>query len=389
MLHAAVRDHSKSSVASSSGRDPVKTTLMTRRMRWCVQFALSATLVAATCSLMPWSDRAVLADGRSGSIAAEDAHSVTLRIGGANLNVNRSLLQSRVRGLRSLVAALRMKCVLVALSIHLILVVLLSWRWHILLQSAGVSVCVLETLHWNLQATAADAIGLGQVGYEAYRAALAAPQAGWAKACLVQIQEKILGVSALVGMAILGFVLIRHRAIQLPELGVRCGSSLAVGLIVLLVLALVATRLRRRAVRWAELWNRTHSFLRSTWQSLVGMRKLPVATVTALGLSAMAQLAIVAFYRILAMALGYDLPLSIWIAVVPVVGLLTALPLTVSGIGVFEAVMIALLTACSPLQTSDVLAICALHRFMAIPIRALVLVALIMPSKPRNFGRSS
>jgi len=104
----------------------------------------------------------------------------------------------------------------------------------------------------------------------------------------------------------------------------------------------------------------------------------------AFAMSLLLQLLLVVCYQCLALALGFHVSLPTWLAVVPVVGLLVALPITVAGIGVFEASMVALLTATTTLQSGEVLVLCALHRLMALPTRGLIVLALLIPARDRR-----
>ncbi|GIK17637.1 MAG: hypothetical protein BroJett003_26010 [Planctomycetota bacterium] len=110
----------------------------------------------------------------------------------------------------------------------------------------------------------------------------------------------------------------------------------------------------------------------------------------AFAVSLLLQLLLVVCYQCLALALGFHVSLPTWLAVVPVVGLLVALPITIAGIGVFEASMVALLTSCTTLQPGEVLVLCALHRLMmALPTRGLIVLALLIPARDRRSAAGS
>lgn len=347
-----------------------------------VRWSLIIAVVVITLSLTPWHDRVTLLDGRRAVVVSDTPTSLRLCVNECEILASTNLVTSRVTGLCSILRRLDVRWLAVAICLGLTIPLMGGLRWLILLRQAGASASAQETIFWQCQALAADVVGIGQIGVEAYRMGLARKHIGWANALAVQVQDKCIGLLALIALALCGGMSLDWNNVSLPSFRLPTPSSMAMALIIGVVV--VAGFLIWRKGLTPKVFNHVRQFTQNLAALTTALARSPWLVSKAFAMSLLLQLLLVVCYQCLALALGFHVSFPTWLAIVPIVALLVALPITVAGIGVFEGSMVALLTACTTLQPSEVLVLCALHRLMALPTRGLIVLALLIPLRGRR-----
>ncbi len=154
------------------------------------------------------------------------------------------------------------------------------------------------------------------------------------------VTERILGAAALVLLALLGTLIFPTASeIRLAVLGLAAISALTA------LLCLIARR------RLASLAARDSRF-RSAAGAAVDLLDRPTSLALGLLASLAFQLASIALSYLTALALGIDLSFSACVALVPLVWLITLLPVSIGGIGLREA-SFALLLGTAGISTEE------------------------------------
>lgn len=268
---------------------------------------------------------------------------------------------------------------LAAVALWCLTTILVAWRWSLLLRTAG------ATLHWRpailllFRASVVGSLGLGQLGHEAYRTASVGSTTGYAKAVGVQVQERIVGLAALVLLAAIGWTSLAKpirtdiwAILQLPQ-EVRSSYLLWTPF------AFLAIALFGLFAHWRGFGSRMMAFFREAARASTLFARKPVAAAIAWCLSIGIHLCTVFSYFSLSEALRLNLTFETYLVAVPVVTLLLCLPISIAGIGVFEAAMLILLKHLAGVPANDVLALCVLSRVLSCFCQGLACWAFLIP----------
>lgn len=212
-------------------------------------------------------------------------------------------------------------------------------RWRILLETKGVRPSFGQLLKSYLSAIFFNNLLPSTVGgdtlrvYDSWRFG-----AGRAGAVAVIGVDRLLGILALLSLAILAFLLTPTVVSELPLLSLWLGAG-AGGLLLISIFLLAPTtvisRLRSR------LGNILPGRFRATGarasNAFRELRESPRATARALGLSFMLQLNVILHFFFIALALGLDVPLPGFVLVIPLALAVMAIPISVNAIGLRES----------------------------------------------------
>ncbi|MCK4596495.1 flippase-like domain-containing protein [bacterium] len=233
---------------------------------------------------------------------------------------------------------------LVALFVYTATIVLISWRWRLLLvsQQAGVPFGRLLSLYF---------IGFffnnflpSSIGGDIYRAMGAGQENGRkavsAASVLVERLMGMLGVSAL---AILAVTLVVHQEAD----GYLRALVLGFGAIMILLLVLFFNRRTLKIMQILSgkisLWNLGQRLLRF-YEALTLYRKQKGVLALVFFISIGYQLMIVVFSYLVGFALDLGIPLRYFMLCVPVTVIISLVPISINGLGVRETGYVFLLS---------------------------------------------
>jgi glycosyltransferase 2 family protein len=221
--------------------------------------------------------------------------------------------------------------------------VTLSWvRWHLLIRALGISIRLVDTLKLGALGLALNFVSLGSIGGDFFKAIfLAHGQSGRrTEAVATVIIDRVVGLLTMMILAsggiLAGGVLEARsatlRAMCQTVLMVTIVSWSGVGLL-LAVPSLTGAGMRRRAEQIG--------FIGPTLARLLGAlqayREQKGVLLSAVGLSAMGAVGFISSYYLVAR--GLPLAQPTWtehFMIVPVSGLVAAIPITPSGLGTLE-----------------------------------------------------
>ena len=225
----------------------------------------------------------------------------------------------------------------VALLVYLSTVVLISWRWQLLLVSQKVSLSFgrLVTLYFigfffnNFLPTS--------IGGDIYRALGAGQSSGRrATAAASVLVERLMGMLAVSALAILAAVVVVRRS---ADGNVR-GLTLGFGVVVMVLMAIFFHRrafsLLEKLIRRISLWGLEERLLRLYDAVNMFQRNKGILAV-AFFLSLAYQLLIVVFSFLVGRALGLAIPLRYFLLCVPFTVIISLIPISINGLGVRES----------------------------------------------------
>ena len=224
-----------------------------------------------------------------------------------------------------------------ALLVYLATVVLISWRWQILLasQKVGISFGRLVRLYFigfffnNFLPTS--------IGGDIYRVLGAGRHSGRrATVAASVLVERLMGMLAVSTLAILAAVVVVR---QLADGGVQW-LTLGFGVIMLTLMAVFFHRrtfgLAERLTRRISLWGLEGKLLR-LYDALNMFKQRRSALLMVFFLSLAYQLLIVLFSFLVGRALGLAIPLRYFLLCVPFTVIISLVPISINGLGVRES----------------------------------------------------
>lgn len=150
--------------------------------------------------------------------------------------------------------------------------------------------------------------------------------------------DRIIGVLAMLPFFLVGGLLGRELlAVVAPDLSWQLsGAQLGLGLLVLVGGTAAALLLYRRSQRIRRLVAESSELLRRLSRSPSLLAQVAIWGVVVQGTYVAAWMAIAA-------GLGFDAPLSLWLVAVPLVSIITMLPIAISGVGLREGLWVLIL----------------------------------------------
>jgi glycosyltransferase 2 family protein len=308
-----------------------------------LQVLVAAAMVAWVCTRISLSDRAE----RRGP----DGRVVELRHGRAEGSVEGDVIRIRdpagpiaelrkadgwqVRpGLLTLLRDLRPGLYAAAILLAVAAILLTAIRWRLLLQAVGIEANLSTSARLVWIGLFFNLVVPGLTGGDVVRAVLVARGNPRPEAAVVSVLvDRLVGLAALVGLA--GVVVVaqwtRFPEIAPAVLAVVAGMGALSGILL--------SRSLRRALRIDRLLRILPfgAVLGRVDEAVLAYRGRPGALLRALGLSVGNHLLCLACVLLVGRALGDRTPVGTYLVLVPVVTLLTAVPLAPAGWGVGEA----------------------------------------------------
>lgn len=158
--------------------------------------------------------------------------------------------------------------------------------------------------------------------------------------------DRLLGLVALAGFALVSATLLTRPAISTPLLALALLAAAVVaglGAWVIIAPPLAVVSLLNRlplAIR-----RRVQVMARQLGDALIRFHSTPGVLLRGFAISVVLQISVVIFYAVLGAALGFQVPHGHWFLIVPVAVLALLAPVSVNGIGVREGVFAFLLAA--------------------------------------------
>ena len=217
-------------------------------------------------------------------------------------------------------------------------------RWHLLLEVAGAAVGWVRTAQLSLAGLFFNSVLPGMMGGDVMRAYWAAQDAPQARpAAVVSILlERVLGLTATVGVG--AALILPHWSDLTAHPVTRAGAYafLLVSAILLVLLVLLAHPASGKVWRGNDL---------SAWRKAAGAGAEachvclthPVGAGAGLGLSVIAQLLLVTLFFSVSQGMGLDVGFWQMASVLPMVAMITVLPITWNGLGLREAAFVTFL----------------------------------------------
>jgi glycosyltransferase 2 family protein len=222
--------------------------------------------------------------------------------------------------------------VMIGCCVYYLGIVLSCWKWDVLLRLEKVEVPMPRLVGWYLIGAFAGSflpsdIG-GDLGRGVYAARFTGRTAAVARSIIV---ERLTGLAVLMGLALIGLVVVVQRPLAAFAILAMGVAAIAIGLV-------AAPRLR------GALPERLHVALAGLGEMWSTSRRRPDAVVTVWVISLAFQLLACFGPWLNLRAVGVDLPILPVVLVAAMAGVLGALPLSINGWGVREALFVTFLT---------------------------------------------
>ncbi len=324
-----------------------------RRAYWGYAFklALGLFLCAVLVRSVHWKDRVVDQTGKGAVVVARapSGYFVKSEDTAHTTYLHADSVQTYKPGIRSVLSRVNPGIFALAVSAYIAGIVIVGGRWLLLLRSLDSTIRLSQTLLWQVQATAMELVGLGQIGYEAARATIVIKKTGKTYKCLgIQVLERCVGMFALALLVAIGARIsedVVSRAGAIGEISVVAANLILMGLSLAVLAAMIMPP------TWRSLFQKPAAALLQ--------RK---ALLSAVSLSILIHVVTILVHFLLTQSLGAECGISVFFLLVPLVTLATALPISVAGLGVFESAMLLLMPTIAQMTVEEVVALCVLHR---------------------------
>jgi uncharacterized membrane protein YbhN (UPF0104 family) len=192
----------------------------------------------------------------------------------------------------------------------------------------------------------------------------------------VLVDRVVATASMLVMVLIVYLCLVRGHQMELPRNAgpiENAGSHQWVWVIaaiggggaVLLCLACLFRRARQALVRlWHLAWSHVLVAVRTARDSIVLYCRKPLVLAAAMGLTIMLQSVIIVTFWVLGRSLGIDVPVRYYFIIFPATWLLSALPISIAGIGVLELGLVGLFNVLAGVPAGPATALALCQRFV-------------------------
>jgi uncharacterized protein (TIRG00374 family) len=196
-------------------------------------------------------------------------------------------------------------------------------------------------------------------------------------AALSVLVDRVVAMASMLVMVLIVYLFfVRGHPIQLPQNSGPSGSAgsyqwawaiaAVVGVIaVLLCLACLFKRTRQALVRlWLLAWSHVLVAIRTARDSVVLYCSKPLVLGAAMGLTMLLQSVIIVTFWVLGRSLGIDVPVRYYFIIFPATWLLSALPISIAGIGLLEGGVVVLFTRLAGVPVGPATALALCQRFV-------------------------
>lgn len=245
-------------------------------------------------------------------------------------------------GFFTILAGIRLPWVLVTVALWTFLVVIVGWRWQLLLRAAGVTTSYLHAMRLCFIGYFFNNVMPGQTGGDLVRAVLVARslESRRANAAMSVLIDRILGLFSLLLLAAVALVVGGWR--DRPDIPERMGT-VAAGVFLIIAAVVVGgglylSRRFRRLVGLEALISKLpeKNFIRKIDAAITLYRHHLPTVFVALGMSLVLQCAAITSFWSMSESLGAGVALSDCFVIFPVVMTISAVPVAPAGWGVGE-----------------------------------------------------
>jgi len=235
---------------------------------------------------------------------------------------------------------------ILALTAHLVAFIVMSGRWWLILIYSGEQIRYKHVLPAYYLGLFCNNFLPTSMGGDVVRIAkLKSEGLNFQQLIFSTLADRVIGLISIIIMGILGInfsISIRNNIDDQSLVFINIASTIAI----LLFLAAFNARLRSwilaNLVQKLIPWTKINNFLVYCHQNLsvlIANRIMPVSIL----LSLVSQLLIVVTYYLISLSLGVNLSFLDYVLVVPVIALVSSLPITVGGLGLREGALVFLL----------------------------------------------
>ncbi|MCP5095929.1 MAG: flippase-like domain-containing protein [Chloroflexi bacterium] len=241
---------------------------------------------------------------------------------------------------------------LLALSLHLLGFTISAYRWRILLRTRGSDASILFLIESYIVGMFFNNFLPSTIGGDSYRA-YDAHRLGQSKSSAVAVVfvDRFLGLVAMMLFALLALFGANELIDSIPLLSLWVSLGL-LGMLVFLWLIFMPPKWLPTFV--ANLKLPFGNKIKGIIEAFLAFQGQGAALVKALFLSILLQANVVIYYYIIAEAMGLPIPFFSFFLIVPLVTIITMLPISVNGIGVRENTYVFLFAAFAVLQPEAV-----------------------------------
>ncbi len=280
--------------------------------------------------------------------------------------------------LREVFGRLSWGCFVLSLAAYAFGQVVVAFRWWLLLRAQSIHIAVIAAVRLYFVGLFYNNLMPSSVGGDLLKAYYVTKHTHRRlEGVLSVVVDRIVGLAGMVLMAVVAYLLfLRGRAIEAGggrTEGVGGGIAAykgavlwfvgVLGVILVVLLAHQGLRLRfRRAV--GRLWDRGAELLGRVRTALAVYLSKPLTMLMALLLTVAGQTIVVAAFWLLGRNLGVEAGARYYFVIFPITWVVAAIPISIAGLGVLEAGIVAMFTTLTAATGESALALAFCQRFV-------------------------
>jgi uncharacterized protein (TIRG00374 family) len=280
--------------------------------------------------------------------------------------------------LREVFGRLSWGCFVLSLAAYVVGQVVVAFRWWLLLRAQSIHIAVIAAVRLYFVGLFYNNLMPSSVGGDLLKAYYVTKHTHRRlEGVLSVVVDRIVGLAGMVLMAVVAYLLfLRGRAIEAGGARTEAmGGGIAaykgavlwfvgvLGVILVVLLAHQGLRLRfRRTV--GRLWDRGTELLGRVRTALAVYLSKPLTMLMALLLTVAGQTIVVAAFWLLGRNLGVEAGARYYFVIFPITWVVAAIPISIAGLGVLEAGIVAMFTTLTAATGESALALAFCQRFV-------------------------
>lgn len=280
--------------------------------------------------------------------------------------------------LREVFGRLSWGCFVLSLAAYVVGQVVVAFRWWLLLRAQSIHIAMTAAVRLYFVGLFYNNLMPSSVGGDLLKAYYVTKHTHRRlEGVLSVFVDRVVGLAGMVLMAVVAYLLfLRGRAIEAEATqgeemrqGVATYKGAALWLLVVLA-AIVAVSLLHRGVRLrlrstvGRLWGRGAELLGRVRTALAVYLSKPLTMLAALLLTVAGQGIVVAAFWLLGRNLGIEAGARYYFVIFPVTWVVAAIPISIAGLGVLEAGVVAMFTSLTAATGESALALAFCQRFV-------------------------
>lgn len=242
--------------------------------------------------------------------------------------------------LKDILISAKLMWIMGALSLHIYAYWASTKRWQILLDALGIKETIKKLLNSYLVGTFFNQFLPTIVGGDMIRAIdLSDPCKSFTKSLTIILLERFVGIIALLTLVNIGFILRMKYISEVTYWPVYIQFIFIFSIIILFLIGEINTRVVENIIPIKLLKKILHKFI-LVFNTLVKFRSHPIPLFKVLILSFSLQLIFILHYYFLSISIGVNLSFVFLLIIIPVISLLSMLPVSINGIGLRESLFI-------------------------------------------------